>query len=104
MIQIYGSHLCPDCNNCTLSLDKNKIPYVYYDITKDIHLLHKFLERRDTLPFFDHVKEIHDIGLPTRILDDGTRTRDWEAYLKNLGLLCYYTDTKKTCSIDGKGC
>lgn len=104
MIKIYGSHQCPDCNNCTLSLDKNHIPYEYFDVRQNIRYLHQFRERRDTLPLYDHAKEIHDIGLPTLILDDGTRTRDWESYLKKQGLTCYYRETKKTCSIDGKGC
>lgn len=104
MIRIYGSYLCPDCNNCTYSLDRNSIPYEYLDVTKNIHYLRDFLKRRDSRPFFDHAKEINDIGLPTLIFEDGTRTRDWEAYLKGKGLACYYENKGKACSLDGKGC
>lgn len=106
MIRIYGSHLCPDCIDCKLSLDRNLIPYEFRDVSDNIRYLHDFRKRRDTLPLFDHAKKIHDIGLPTLIFDDGTRTRDWEGYLKKKGLPCHYDGKRKknSCSLDKKGC
>ena len=40
---------------------------------------------RDENPVFDHLKEIHDIGFPAIVKEDGTVFTDWEAYLKEQG-------------------
>ena len=86
------------------NFDYYGIPYEFLDINADLRTMKEFLALRDSLPVFDHCKEVHDIGLPAIVLDDSSVILDYEDYLKKNG----YSPLKKkafmTCSLDGKGC
>ncbi len=45
---------------------------------------------------FDHLKEIHDIGFPAIVKEDGTVFTDWGIYLKEQG--------KEIITRDGAAC
>ena len=106
MLRIYGSEMCPDCRECKKNFDANNIEYEFIDINLKLHDLADFLKLRDSLPVFDHCKEINDIGLPALIDEDGTVFLDWEGYLNKLGLPITYTELNQgaACSLDRKGC
>ena len=53
---------------------------------------------------FNHCKEIHDIGLPALVLDNGDITLDWEGYLLKEGKEIIFKLEGNSCSLDGKGC
>ena len=71
MVKIYGSKMCPDCIRCMLNMDANGLEYEYVDINADLKNLKQFLIYRDTLPIFDHCKEIGDVGVPAFVFEDG---------------------------------
>lgn len=98
--------MCPDCRECKRNFDANNIEYEIIDINENLRNLKEFLKLRDSLPVFDHCKEINDIGLPALIDEDGTVFLDWEGYLSKRGLPITYTELKPgtVCSLDGKGC
>lgn len=105
MVKIYGSKMCPDCIRCMLNMDANGLEYEYVDINADLKNLKQFLIYRDTLPIFNHCKEIYDIGVPALVLDDGTVTLKWPDYIRNCGGdPSVYTDDGNACSTDGSGC
>ncbi len=103
MYIVYGSPLCPDCAQCKSNFDRLGIEYEFRDVTGSMRALHEFLDMRDHDPFFDHAKEIGDIGLPTILLEDGSKTMDWERLLKEQGHDIVYGGGK-ACSLNGKGC
>ena len=82
MLKIYGSELCPDCIACKNNFDHYGIPYEFLDVMKSLKNLKDFLLYRDTSPVFDHLKAIHDIGLPAIVKENGEVFTDWETYLK----------------------
>ena len=104
MFRIYGSPLCPDCRECKANFDANKVAYEYVDINESMANLKAFLKLRDTLPVFDHSKEVGDIGIPAIVSEDGSVFLDWEGYLNVQGLPIVYKEDGRACSIDGKGC
>ena len=105
MFKIYGSEMCPDCIACKKNFDHYGVKYVFIDINKNLKNLHDFLILRDTLPVFDHSKEIHDIGLPALVKEDGTVFLSWEKYLKDNGHeVIDFSKESKSCSLDHKGC
>lgn len=106
MLKVYGSDLCPDCRECKFNFDQNNVEYEYVDINEKLHDLAEFLKLRDSLPVFDHTKEVHQIGIPTLVDEDGTVFLDWEGYLKERNLPIVYIERiqGRTCSIDGEGC
>ena len=104
MFRIYGSPLCPDCRECKANFDANNVAYEYVDINESIANLKAFLKLRDTLPVFDHSKEVGDIGIPAIVSEDGSVFLDWEGYLNVQGLPIVYKEDGRACSIDGKGC
>ena len=103
MLKIYGSRMCPDCVQCKKNFDLNGIEYEFIDINDRLHDLADFLALRDSLPVFDHCKEIHDIGLPALIKEDGEVFLNWEGYLKERGLPVIEEEVV-ACSLDRKGC
>ncbi len=104
MLKVYGSKMCPDCIECKANLDYYHIEYEYLDINESLKTLKEFLIYRDTYPVFDHLKEIHDIGLPTLIGEDNIPFTDWETYLKDKGFEPIKMNNGSSCSITGKGC
>ena len=104
MLKIYGSAMCPDCQECKENFDANGIEYTMIDINESLRNLKEFLSLRDSLPVFEHCKEIGDIGLPTLVKEDGTVFLDWEGYLTENGLPIVYKEGGPACSLDGKGC
>ena len=103
MLTVYGSPMCPDCRECKTNFDANKVEYEFIDINESLGNLSAFLKLRDSLPVFDHCKEINDIGIPALVREDGSVFLDWEGYLKEQGLPVVYKEGA-ACSIDGKGC
>lgn len=103
MLKIYGNELCPDCIACKKNFDHYGISYEFIDVMKNLKNLKEFLFYRDTSSVFDHLKAIHDIGLPAIIKEDGEVFIDWEAYLKEKGLTPFINE-HKSCSLNGKGC
>ena len=105
MLKIYGSKMCPDCVACKANFDYYHIDYEFIDINKDLRNLKEFLILRDTLPVFDRLKKIHDIGLPAIVKEDGSVFTDWESYLEEQDKEIINVNPKKlACSIDHKGC
>lgn len=104
MLKIYGSPMCPDCRECKENFDANGIEYTMIDINESLRNLKEFLALRDSLPVFDHCKEVGDIGLPVLVREDGTVFLDWEGYLTENGLPIVYKERGPVCSLDGKGC
>lgn len=104
MIIVYGSEMCPDCIACKKNFDANNIEYEFKDINKSLYILKDFLIYRDREPVFNRLKEIHDIGLPACVKEDGTVFTDWESYLKEKGLTVIPMKKGQSCSISGKGC
>lgn len=101
MLKVYGSDMCPDCRACKEEFDKYGVEYEFVDINESIANLKKFLIYRDSSPVFDHLKAVHDIGIPACVNDDGTVFTDWEDYLKEKG---YEAKRGMSCSLNGKGC
>ena len=56
MIKIYGMPSCPYCAYVKKQIENNP-NFVYYDIGSDVHLLHEFLDLRDTNPVFEPYKK-----------------------------------------------
>jgi len=104
MLKIYGSPMCPDCRECKENFDANGVEYTMIDINESLRNLKEFLALRDSLPVFDHCKEIGDIGLPALVREDGTVILDWERYLSDNGLPIVYKESGPACTLDGKGC
>ena len=104
MLTIYGSPMCPDCRECKRNFDENGVSCRFLDIGESLGTLSDFLALRDSLPVFDRCKEIHDIGLPALVREDGSVFLDWEGYLKERGLPVVYRERGGACSLDGKGC
>lgn len=105
MIKIYGSPLCPDCVECKANFDKYNIEYEYIDINASLKNLKEFLIYRDNEPIFNHLKAIHDIGIPACIDEDGTVFTDWDNYVRKLGFEPFFQIREgEACSIDGRGC
>ena len=86
MITIYGSAMCPDCQNCKYNFDKYGVEYKFLDVPTNLQYLNEFLYYRDTNPVFDRLKKVYDICYPACIDEDGTVFTDWETYLRNKGL------------------
>lgn len=104
MLKVYGSKMCPDCKACEYNFDKYGIPYEFIDINANLKNLKQFLIYRDSEPVFDHLKAIHDIGIPACIDEDGTVFTDWEGYLREKGFEPVEVQEGQACSIDHKGC
>jgi len=81
MLKIYGSMLCPDCQNCRADLDKKQIPYEYLDFGRDLKALKEFLALRDGSPLFDEAREKGSIGIPCIVREDGSVTLSWDEFL-----------------------
>lgn len=103
MLKVYGSLMCPDCVAAKTNFDYFKVDYEFIDINASMKNLKEFLIYRDTSPIFDHLKEIHDIGIPACIDEDGNVFTDWETYLKKRGMTPLNISSV-SCSINGKGC
>lgn len=104
MLKIYSNKNCPDCIACKKNLDYYQIPYEEIDVLDSLYNLKTFLILRDKLEVFNHCKEIHDIGLPALVLDNGDITLDWEGYLLKEGKEIIFKIEGASCSLDGKGC
>lgn len=95
--------MCPDCVAAKTNFDFYHIEYEFIDINENLRNLKDFLIYRDTCSVFDHLKEIHDIGLPACIDEEGNVFTDWETYLKKRGMNPLNISTS-SCSLSGKGC
>lgn len=73
-MKLYGTHICPDCEDAEAVLKEKNIDYVYVDITETTANLKEFLKIRDTNPLFHQVKRDGGIGIPCFVLEDGSVT------------------------------
>ena len=82
---VYGSRLCPDTVEALNQLEKDKIEFVYRDITEDLACLKTFLKYRDQSGAFDQARKSGGIGIPVFVVSDGAAeiiTHDMEEALK----------------------
>ena len=42
MFKVYGSEMCPDCNNCKKNFDTYEVPYTFIDINASLGNLKQF--------------------------------------------------------------
>lgn len=78
MLKFYGTLLCKDCAALKNALDAKKVPYEFLEFEKDLGNLKAFLKLRDEEPMFDAVREAGGIGIPLVILEDGSKTLNYE--------------------------
>jgi glutaredoxin-related protein len=104
MLTVYGTDLCPDCRACKTNFDAYGIEYNYLSINEKLRYLKDFLILRDSEPVFDHLKAIHDIGIPAIVLEDGKVITDWEGYVESLGHKVLPEGGTDACCTDHKGC
>lgn len=104
MFKIYGSTMCPDCEACKQNFDRYGVEYEFLDITASLKNLKEFLILRDQEAVFNHLKAIHDIGLPALVREDGSVFTDWESYLQEMGKEVIWENTGHACSLDHRGC
>lgn len=104
MIKVYGSNMCPDCEELKKNLDFYKIEYEYININENLKKLKEFLHIRDNLDIFSSAKEKGQIGIPL-IEEDGKYCLDPRVFIESKGYF-YITNEciANTCSLDGKGC
>lgn len=63
-MKLYGSSLWPQCKPIMELLDKNKVEYVYLDITSNLLYLREYFKLREGNSKFDKAREIDHIGIP----------------------------------------
>ena len=81
MLKIYGSMLCPDCVNCCRELEKDNVPFAFYDFADSLQHLKDFLKIRDEMDIFDDLRTEGKIGIPCIQKRDGSVTLDWKEFL-----------------------
>ena len=104
MIKVYGSKMCPDCEELKKNLDFYKIDYEYININENLKNLKEFLHLRDSNLIFEQAKKSGQIGIPL-IVDGDFLILDAKSFIESKGYF-YLTEecSNNTCSIDGKGC
>lgn len=85
-IKVYGSNVCPATLRFVSLLTENGIMPQFINVTGSINLLKEFITFRDTSPLYDGVRGSGSIGFPLIELEDGTRTRDVNQVLADLGI------------------
>ena len=74
---MYGSSLCPDCQDAMKKLAEKKISYDFCNATNSTAELKEFCYFRDGHPeIYDEVRSRNGLGIPCFLLDDGTATLD----------------------------
>ncbi|MBL7576358.1 Glutaredoxin-related protein [Peptoniphilus asaccharolyticus DSM 20463] len=86
MITLFVSSLCPDCPPAIEAFNHAKIDFQIIDITESMANLKIFLKYRDSIPFFDSIKEKGQVGVPTIMIGNGERFYSFsdDLDLKNL--------------------
>ncbi len=85
-IKVYGSNVCPATLRFVSLLTENGIMPQFINVTGSINLLKEFITFRDTSPLYDGVRGSGAVGFPLIELEDGTRTRDVNQVLADLGI------------------
>jgi glutaredoxin-related protein len=85
-IKVYGSNVCPATLRFISLLTENGIMPQFINVTGSINLLKEFITFRDTSPLYDGVRGSGAVGFPLIELEDGTRTRDVNQVLADLGI------------------
>ena len=85
-IKVYGSNVCPATLRFISLLTENGIMPQFVNVTGSINLLKEFITFRDTSPLYDGVRGSGAVGFPLIELEDGTRTRDVNQVLADLGI------------------
>lgn len=105
MINVFGSHLCPDCIAFRKNLDHYGVEYKFTDILESLPNLKKFLSLRDSNPVFEAVRNAGGIGIPAIVREDGIVSLDWEGEIRAAGYEVLAEEaTGEACSIDHKNC
>ena len=71
-MKLLGTPLCIMCDKAVEKLEANGITYEYFDITKNIENLKKFIHFRDIRKEFDLAKETEHVGIPCFMFEDGS--------------------------------
>lgn len=82
MLTIYGTRLCPDCEEALDTLDQRGISYDYVDIFASTQNLKALLAYRDHHPAFDPARAEGFIGIPCFVTEDGRVTLALEDVLE----------------------
>ncbi len=85
-IKVYGSNVCPATLRFISLLTENGIMPQFINVTGSINLLKEFITFRDMSPLYDGVRGSGAVGFPLIELEDGTRTRDVNQVLADLGI------------------
>ena len=85
-IKVYGSNVCPATTRFIDVLTENNVMPTFINVTGSINLLKEFIAFRDTSPLYENVRGTGSIGFPLIELEDGTRTRDVNKVLADLGI------------------
>lgn len=67
---IFGMNVCPDCVKVKETLEREKISYMYKEITESTGAMKQFLKLRDSREEFESVKASGNIGVPCFLMDD----------------------------------
>lgn len=79
MIKVYGTPLCPDCEEAEEYLKAHGVVYEYVNITETTANLKAFLKIRDAQnEVFKETKEVGGIGIPCFVLDNGAVQLEFE--------------------------
>lgn len=77
-VTMYGSHLCQDTMYALMQLKSRGVAVDFRNFSVDFGALIEFMKYREEDPMFDAVKKRGSVGMPFFILEDGTKTFDWE--------------------------
>lgn len=104
MLKVYGTMECGDCVACKSNFDRLGVEYEFVDILGSMYDMKSFLRIRDRHEEFNDPKKYGYIGIPALVLEDGSLTLDWQAYLAENGYFAEKMPQKTSCGLDGKGC
>ncbi|SHH66061.1 Glutaredoxin-related protein [Anaerosphaera aminiphila DSM 21120] len=71
MITLFISSKCPECPEAVQSFKASELNYKTVDITESMDNLRLFLKYRDSNSFFDNIKSLNQVGIPSIMIGDG---------------------------------
>lgn len=72
-ITVFGSPAWAECKPVREYLLENNIEFNYIDITDSMRSLKIFLAFRDKDPYFDSIKKMGSVGIPTIMIGNGEK-------------------------------
>lgn len=89
MITLFISCKCPDTKAALEAFNSNNIKYKLVDINENMKNLKRFLHFRDNSVFFNKVKKLNNVGVPSIMIDEGK-----EFYLFEEGMDLSFLENK----------